>query len=96
MCSHELETDEFPIPLAQIEGLPSDWHPSPPRWSDDEKRAILHALFAVFSDEGLEARVVPAGEHGPTILDEIPEERTCAQAGVPRAYCACRRDEQGG
>ena len=27
---------------------------------------------------------------GPSLFDELPEKRTCQQAGIPDVYCACR------
>ena len=96
---HEVGALEHQLPFLYV--LAPDWlMRERPAWRDalavNQRRLVTaHDLYrtmrtlAVWPD-------APAGEHGPTILDEIAEERTCAQAGVPRAYCACRRDEQGG
>ena len=40
----------------------------------------------------------PPGGHdpaaAPSLFDEVPEKRTCKQAGVPDVYCACRNVPQ--
>lgn len=35
----------------------------------------------------------PPGASTPSLLEPVPEGRTCAEAGIPDTYCACRNPE---
>ena len=35
----------------------------------------------------------PPGDATPSLLEPMPEGRTCADAGIPDTYCACRNPE---
>ena len=35
----------------------------------------------------------PPGDATPSLLEPMPEGRTCADAGIPDMYCACRNPE---
>jgi len=92
---YEIGATEHMLPFLYV--LAPDWlMRENPSWlaaltANQRRLVTVHELYramsvlATWPDPPTDAH-----RSEPSLFDEIPEERTCAQAGVPDVYCACR------
>ena len=95
---YEIGATEHQLPFLYV--LAPDWlMASRPMWqralSANQRRLVtVHELYRAIHMLATYPEMPgdrdPAA--APSLFDEIDEERTCKQAGVPEIYCACRSD----
>ena len=93
---YEIGATEHQLPFFYL--LAPDWLlRERPQWRDNlvrnTKRLVTaHEVYRSMSTLAAYPHDAPDDERGLTIFDEISEQRTCKDAGVPETYCACRRE----
>ena len=72
-----------------------------PQWrehllANTRRLVTVHELYRGMQALAAYPNAATAADDGaggtPTIFDEISEQRTCKDAGVPEIYCACRSE----
>ena len=91
---YEIGATEHQLPFLYV--LAPDWlMRERPAWlaaltANQRRLVTVHELYRAMRALALYPEA-PEREGGPSIFDEMPEGRTCNDAGVPEVYCACRR-----
>jgi len=91
---YEIGATEHQLPFLYV--LAPDWlMRERPEWlralSVNQRRLVTaHELYRTMRVLAAYPETPPAP--GLTIFQELPEGRTCREAGIPEVYCACKRD----
>ena len=92
---YEIGATEHQLPFLYV--LAPDWLlKARPAWKAsleaNRKRLVtVHELYrAMRALAAYPETLSNDAQGGPSLFDEMPEKRTCKQAGVPDVYCACR------
>ena len=93
---YEIGSTEHQLPFLYV--LAPDWlMRERPRWFEalrtNQKRLVTaHELYRAMRALAAYPSTPPSEEGQKSLFDEMPEKRTCKEAGVPEVYCACRRN----
>ena len=92
---HEIGAAEHQLPFLYV--LAPDWlMQEKPAWlaaltANQRRLVTAHELYRAMRLLAAWPDSPPAEAGGaPSLFDELPEDRSCEQAGVPAVYCACR------
>ena len=93
---YEVGATEHMLPFLYV--LAPDWLMAQrPQWlaalmANQRRLVTVHELYRAMQRLATYPDTPPASEsQPPSLFDEMPAGRTCAEAGVPEVYCACRR-----
>ena len=94
---YEIGKTEHQLPFMYV--LAPDWlMQDRPKWlsaltANQRRLVTVHEIYQAMRILAAWPETPPAEPAGAlSLFDEMPEGRTCKEAGIPEVYCACRHE----